>query len=102
MPNIQNPLGFRMTDADKEHVVALLARHRVVLIEDDVFGALGIGAGRPKAAKAFDQAGNVILLGSFSKTVSPALRIGWLAPGRYREEIQRQKFLLNLSSATVP
>jgi DNA-binding transcriptional MocR family regulator len=74
----------------------------VVLIEDDVFGALGIGAGRPKAAKAFDQAGNVILLGSFSKTVSPALRIGWLAPGRYREEIQRQKFLLNLSSATVP
>jgi len=102
MPNIQNPLGFRMADADKEYVVALLARRGVVLIEDDVFGALGIGTSRPKAAKAFDQAGNVILLGSFSKTISPALRIGWLAPGRYREEIERQKFLLNLSSATIP
>jgi DNA-binding transcriptional MocR family regulator len=63
---------------------------------------MGGSAQRPKAAKAFDETGNVILLGSFSKTISPALRLGWLAPGRYRDQIQRQKFLLNISSATVP
>jgi DNA-binding transcriptional MocR family regulator len=102
MPTFQNPLGFRMHDADKRQAVEILARHGVTLIEDDVFGALGCETPRPVAAKSFDAAGTVILCSSFSKTVSPALRIGWLAPGRYLEEVLRQKFLLNVSTATIP
>lgn len=101
MPSFQNPLGFCMTDGDKEYLVSLLARRDIVLVEDGVFSDLSTGYQIPRAAKSFDRAGNVIYCGSFSKTVSPALRIGWIVPGRYHEQIVRQKFLLNLSSPTV-
>lgn len=101
MPTYQNPLGFRMTDRDKERAVEMLARFGVVLIEDDAFGALGLETPRPRPAKAFDAAGNVILCGSFSKTVSPGMRVGWLAPGRFGDEVLRQKFLTNISSPVV-
>ncbi|MEE8445708.1 MAG: PLP-dependent aminotransferase family protein [Alphaproteobacteria bacterium] len=102
MPTFQNPLGFRMTDPDKRHAVEMLARYGVPLIEDDVMGALGLEAPRPLVAKSFDVTGNVILCGSYSKTVSPALRLGWLAPGRFGEEISRRKFLLNIATGTIP
>jgi DNA-binding transcriptional MocR family regulator len=101
MPNLQNPLGFKMSDADKDHVVRLLSRHDIPLIEDGVFGALSPSSPLPRSAKSFDRAGNVIYCSSFSKTVSPALRIGWLVPGRYRDQIIRRKFLMNFASPTV-
>ncbi len=101
MPNYQNPLGFKMNDADKEHVVDMLARHDIPLIEDGVFGYLSAGSPLPRAAKSFDRARNVIFCSSFSKTVSAALRIGWVVPGRYREQIVRRKFLMNFTSPTV-
>ena len=101
MPNYQNPLGFRMSDADKEDVANMLARHDIPLIEDGVFGYLSSGTPLPRAAKSFDRADNVIFCSSFSKTVSAALRIGWMAPGRYREQIVRRKFLMNFTSPTV-
>jgi len=102
VPNHQNPLGFCMSDADKKRVANLLAFHGVPLLEDDVFGATGVRTPRPRAAKSFDDVGNIILCGSFSKTVSPALRIGWAWSGRYRDQILREKFLLNMSTATIP
>jgi DNA-binding transcriptional MocR family regulator len=101
-PTYQNPLGFRMSDENKREAVGILARHNVPLIEDDVFGSLGLESPRPVTAKSFDSNDSVILCGSFSKTVSPALRIGWIVPGRYAEEVLRQKFLLNIGTATVP
>ena len=101
-PTYQNPLGFSMTDDNKRSVVNLLNHHGIPLIEDDVFGTLGLDNPRPKTAKAFDQHDNVILCSSFSKTVAPGLRIGWLAPGRYSKEVIRQKFLTNLSTGVVP
>jgi DNA-binding transcriptional MocR family regulator len=101
MPNLQNPLGFKMSDADKEHLVKLLARNDIPLVEDGVFGALSASSPLPRAAKSFDRADNVIFCSSFSKTVSAALRIGWLVPGRYRDQIIRRKFLFNFTSPTV-
>lgn len=100
-PTYQNPLGFCMADPDKQRVVDLLARYGVVLIEDDVFGALGLQNPRPRPAKAFDTTGNAIFCSSFSKTVSPGIRLGWLASGRFRDEILRQKFLMNISSPVI-
>lgn len=100
-PTYQNPLGFRMADRDKQFAVEILARYGVTLIEDDVFGGLGLETPRPRPAKAFDSAGAAILCGSFSKTISPALRLGWLASGRFADAIVQQKFLFNISSAAV-
>ena len=56
MSNFQNPLGSLMPDASKQELVALLARHDIPLIEDDVYGDLGFGLHRPNAAKAYDEA----------------------------------------------
>src|SRR5690606_23889856 len=74
----------------------------VALIEDDVCGDLGFSAHRPSSAKTFDRTGNVLYCASFSKTLSPGLRIGWIAPGKYRERIEYLKYVANLAASSVP
>jgi len=102
VPNFNNPLGSCMPDAAKERLVRLLAERRIPLIEDDIFGDLAFGPARPKAAKAFDADGNVILCGSFSKSLAPGLRVGWAAPGRFRERFEQLKFAMNMAAPTLP
>jgi DNA-binding transcriptional MocR family regulator len=102
MTNCQNPLGYVLTDDKKRALVDLLARHEIPLIEDDVYGDLAFGTNRPRTAKSFDRRDLVMLCGSFSKTVAPGLRIGWVQGGRYHAEIERLKLLTNLASASLP
>ncbi|WP_042885274.1 PLP-dependent aminotransferase family protein [Cupriavidus necator] len=101
MPQFQNPLGASMSEDKKKALVALLARHQVPLIEDDVYGELYFGNRCPLPAKAFDTQGLVMHCSSFSKTLAPGFRIGWVAPGRFGEAIQRLKLMTTLS-AGVP
>jgi len=84
MPNFQNPLGSLMPDDAKQALVELLARREVPLIEDDVYGELYFGARKPRPAKAWDRAGRVMHCSSFSKTLAPGYRIGWVAAGATR------------------
>jgi DNA-binding transcriptional MocR family regulator len=102
IPNFNNPLGCMMPDEKKEALVNLLARHDIPLIENDVMGEIYFGDKRPTVCKAFDTKGLVMLLSSFSKDISPGLRIGWVAPGRYRAEVEWLKFTLSASSPTLP
>jgi len=102
IPNFNNPLGSLMPDEKKEALVNLLARHDIPLIENDVSGEIYFGEKRPTVCKAFDTKGLVMLLSSFSKDISPGLRIGWVAPGRYRAEVEWLKFTLSASSPTLP
>ncbi|WP_342620557.1 PLP-dependent aminotransferase family protein [Rhodoferax sp. GW822-FHT02A01] len=99
MPNFQNPLGSLMPVENKRSLVALLARHQVPLIEDDVYGELYFGLSRPSPAKAFDTQGLVLHCSSFSKSLAPGYRVGWVAAGRYAEQVQRLKLMTSLSSA---
>lgn len=99
MSSFQNPLGSSMPTAKKRALVALLARHEVPLIEDDVYGELHFDRVRPPPAKAFDSAGLVLTCSSFSKTLAPGYRIGWAAPGRFAERVLRLKLTTSLSSA---
>ncbi|MGO4328033.1 PLP-dependent aminotransferase family protein [Cupriavidus sp. 2TAF22] len=101
MTQFQNPLGASMSEARKQALVTLLARHRVPLIEDDVYGELYFGNRCPLPAKAFDQEGLVMHCSSFSKTLAPGFRVGWVAPGRYGDIIQRLRLMTTLS-AGVP
>jgi len=100
--NFNNPLGSQMSDERKKALVDLLARHNIPLIENDVCGELYFGEKRPLVCKAFDTKGLVILLSSFSKDISPGLRLGWVAPGRYSAEVEWLKFTLSASSPTLP
>lgn len=100
--NYSNPSGSCMTDDAKQRLVGLLDRHDVVLVEDDVYGDLVFDGPRPKAIKAFDTQGRVLYCGSFSKTVSPGLRVGWAIPGRHQNEFEHLKLVVNQASATAP
>ncbi len=97
-PTFQNPLGFDMPADRKEQLVRLLEKHAIPVIEDDIFGELYFGVSRPPTLQAFDRKGLVLSCSSFSKTLAPDFRVGWIIPGRYKEVIDR----LKINSYTVP
>ena len=99
MTTFQNPLGSLMPEDKKQALVALLARHGVPLIEDDVYAELYFGDRRPLPAKAFDRDGLVLHCGSFSKCLAPGYRLGWAAPGRFAQAVARQKLTTTLGAS---
>jgi len=96
--NFNNPLGSLMPDAKKQELVNLLAKQEIPLIEDDVYGDLAYGPSRPPSTKAFDEKGLVLYCSSFSKTLAPGYRIGWISPGRFKERVVQLKTLLNIAT----
>jgi len=102
LSNFNNPLGSSMSDEDKERLVRLLEDRQVPLIEDDIYGDLSFCDERPSVAKSFDKTGNVMLCSSFSKTVAPGYRVGWIVAGRYQEQIERGKMLANVATSSPP
>src|SRR5262249_26053632 len=99
--NFSNPLGCVMPDANKERLGGMPAPPEVPLIEDDLYGALYFGDSRPLAAKCFDKRGLVLHCGSFSKTLAPGWRVGWVAPGRFRERVSLLKFAQSVATASL-
>lgn len=99
--NYNNPLGFQMPDDNKKELVKMLTEHNVPLVEDDVYGNIYFGAGRPKPCKFYDEAGIVMWVGSVSKTLAPGYRVGWVAPGKFKEKIIRQKLVQTVSSPSL-
>ncbi|HCM34851.1 PLP-dependent aminotransferase family protein [Chryseobacterium sp.] len=99
--NYNNPLGFQMPDENKKELVRMLTEHNVPLVEDDVYGNIYFGAGRPRPCKFYDEAGIVMWVGSVSKTLAPGYRVGWVAPGKFKEKIIRQKLVQTVSSPSL-
>jgi DNA-binding transcriptional MocR family regulator len=101
--SFNNPLGCTMSDAKKLAVLDLLARHDVPLIEDDIYGDISFGAERPRPFTALDRRGNTIYCSSFSKTVAPGYRIGWVAAGqRHLTRILDAKAAFTLCGSVLP
>ena len=101
-PNGNNPLGTVMPDERKAQLLSLLAAHEVPLVEDDIYGDLIYAPVRPKAVKAWDREGRVLLCSSVSKTIAPGLRVGWAVPGRYLEQVKHLKLVTSMATATLP
>ena len=89
VPTLSNPLGAIMSSEDKRALVHLLAERQTPLIEDVVLNDLLGTDERRRAAKSFDTGGHVMVCGSFSKTLCPGIRIGWLQAGRWHDKVQR-------------
>jgi DNA-binding transcriptional MocR family regulator len=102
IPNFNNPLGSCMPDKNKKHLVEMLGRREIPLIEDDIYGDLYFGTVRPKVAKAFDKHGLVLLCSSFSKTIAPGYRVGWTAPGRFKAQVEHLKSMNTVATPTLP
>jgi len=98
MPTFQNPTGATMPAANKAALVALLARHGIPLIENDVYGDLWFEGERPLPAKTWDTQGGVLHCGSFNKSLAPGYRLGWVAAGRWNEVVRQNKFLLSIGT----
>ncbi|WP_306549321.1 PLP-dependent aminotransferase family protein [Desulfobulbus sp.] len=100
-PSFQNPLGFEMPVQRKAELVDMLAAHEIPLIEDDIYGELHFGPVRPAPLKSFDAKGLVLYCSSFSKTLVPDFRVGWIVPGRFRERILRLKFNSSIAQSKL-
>ena len=101
-PSFNNPLGSCMPERNRRRLVAMLARRQVPLIEDDIYGDLYHGPSRPRTAKSFDKEGLVLLCSSFTKTLAPGFRVGWVAPGRYYDRVQNLKITNTVATPTLP
>jgi DNA-binding transcriptional MocR family regulator len=101
-PSFTNPLGCLMPDANRKALVTMCEARGIPVIEDDIYGDIWFSGSRPLPAKAWDRTGNVLLCSSFSKTLAPGLRIGWLVPGRYTRQIEVLKRIQNICTAPLP
>lgn len=99
--NFNNPYGSLMPDASRERLVAIANARGVRVIEDDIYGDLHFGSYRPRPLKSFDDEGNVVLCSSFSKTLAPGFRVGWLVADRDRGEMLSRKHNLSIASASL-
>jgi len=78
IPTVQNPTGTIMPMERREQLLALAEEYGVPIFEDDCYADLIWNGERPPALHAMSTSGNVIHIGSFSKSIAPALRVGFI------------------------
>jgi 2-aminoadipate transaminase len=87
VPNFQNPSGISYSDVKRVEVAEILRGAKTIFIEDDPYGELRFTGERKRSFKEL-LPDNTVMLGSFSKTVVPGFRIGWVvAPGQIMEKL---------------
>lgn len=88
MPNFQNPSGITLSLERRKKLVEIVQQYGVPILEDDAYGELRYSGEALPALKAFDEGQQVIYLGSFSKVLSPGLRVSALiAPDGVMEKL---------------
>jgi len=102
IPSFNNPQGCCVPEENRRKLVNMLAERDIPLIEDDIYGELHFAQERSRVCKAFDEKGHVLLVSSFSKTLAPGYRVGWIAAGRYQDKIERLKMTSTMATATLP
>ena len=95
-PTISNPLGAIMPEDERERLVKIAKRADIPIIEDDVYGELVFDGSRPRPLRAFDSE-IVVHVSSVSKTLAPGYRVGWIAGGRWHDQIVRKKYSHSLA-----
>jgi 2-aminoadipate transaminase len=78
VPTVQNPTGTILPEARRQELLRLAGEHGVPIFEDDCYADLIWDGERPPALYAMSQHGGVIHIGSFSKSIAPALRVGYI------------------------
>lgn len=97
-PNFATPTGALMCEKNKKSLIALANLHQFTLVEDDIYGELGF-QGKTTPLSNYDTQGRVILCGSFSKSLSRDLRIGWLYSKRWAAKVTRMKLATQLAGS---
>lgn len=105
VPNFANPLGTSLDDASKQALLACCERHGTAIVEDDIYGELAWDDSRPAPLRRWEQESSrgslVIGCSSFSKSLSPGLRVGWLIGGKWTEELLRAKYFSTVGNPAL-
>lgn len=101
IPNFNNPQGFLMSDQRKLEVIRLLSSKGITIIEDDTYGDLGYSHRRPSTLLSLSPSSDIIYCNTFSKTLSPDLRIGWVVSGKHKSKIEFLKFSCNIATSAI-
>ncbi|MEM3280858.1 MAG: PLP-dependent aminotransferase family protein [Saccharolobus sp.] len=78
IPTAQNPAGTTMNTEDRKRVLEIASKYDFLVFEDDAYGFLVFEGESPPPIKALDKEGRVIYTSTFSKILSPGLRLGWV------------------------
>jgi DNA-binding transcriptional MocR family regulator len=97
---LSNPSGATIPESKRERFVEICRQHGVRLIEDDIYGEL-VDGGALKTMLAWDDGSTVSYVTSFSKSVSPGLRVGVCMPGTLHEEYAARKCQQDLHSTVI-
>ncbi|WP_407312275.1 PLP-dependent aminotransferase family protein [Desulfosporosinus sp. SB140] len=81
-PTYKNPTGVTLSLERRQHLAKILAKYNIPLIEDDPYGELRYSGPVIQPVKSFDTAERIIYLGTFSKTIAPGLRLGWVVASK--------------------
>lgn len=101
VPNFQNPSGVTYSDAVRQKVAEIAVKNGFLMIEDDPYGELRFRGEMKRTLYSYAPK-QTILLGSFSKTVAPGFRIGWLvAPEPIYEKLLVAKQAADLHTSSV-
>ncbi|MBA4850833.1 PLP-dependent aminotransferase family protein [Emticicia sp. BO119] len=99
--NFSNPVGSCMPDENKKLLVELIEKYHIPLIENDINADVYFGSQRPKSCKTFDKNGLVLWCGSVSKSLAPGYRVGWVEPGRFKEQVLKKKLYHGISTTGI-
>ncbi|NOX49707.1 MAG: PLP-dependent aminotransferase family protein [Gammaproteobacteria bacterium] len=100
-PNFSNPTSALMPEANRSQLLGLISEFPAVsFIEDDVYGDLYFGSQRPGILQSLDSP-NVFYCSSFSKSLSPGLRIGWVVAPKIQDRLEYEKFVTNCATPTL-
>ena len=98
-PNFQNPTGTTIPEFERVQILELARRTGVMVIENDLYGALRYEGSDIPAMKQLDRSGDTILLGGFSKIAFPGLRVGWaIGPRAFIAQLTEAKEVSDLHS----
>lgn len=102
IPDFHNPTGASLTLEKRHGLAAAAARARVPVVEDDPYSLLRYAGETLPPIKAFDEAGCVFYVGSFSKIIAPAMRLGWIvAPAAVQPKLAVLRESLDLESSQL-
>jgi 2-aminoadipate transaminase len=106
VPNFQNPTGLLLSLEKRTRLLEWAERRDVLIVEDDPYGALYFedmaAAGETRPMRADDTRGRVIYMSTFSKTLAPGFRVGWMvAPALLIERFDTAKQTTDITTATL-
>jgi len=99
--NFHNPTGILMSDKSKKDLYNIASSNDIPIIENDIYGDLYFNGTRPSTIRNYDNKDLVITVSSFSKSIAPGIRLGWLSAGRYFSSAERLKFALGRSVSPI-